>query len=153
MKKIPLLRTVRTAAVSPKLLTIEQLLDAASAGVEPVAAWLDEIATNGRLGRTSTDRITEVVRTLGIRTYPVFAKKGDSDLVLWIHEYPSDSVSAETECALALVAAADAGNLSRIHRCVLEDCRKFFMGDPRSKWCSNACGAKVRQRKFRKSRR
>jgi hypothetical protein len=138
------------ARIRPKLPTGEDLANAANAGTQPIADWLEQVVASGGLGKVGP-RITTLVRAMGIRTYPLFAK-GDSSEVLWFREYPYNSVNAEIECALALAAIAESGGLRRIRRCQLSDCRKFFFGDPRAKWCSNACGSKSRKRKSRKSR-
>jgi len=37
-----------------------------------------------------------------------------------------------------------------LKRCALKDCRKYFVGGPRAKWCSENCGSKYRIRKKRK---
>jgi hypothetical protein len=44
------------------------------------------------------------------------------------------------------------GGLERLNRCQSNDCLKFFIGRPNSKWCSNSCGSKCRVKKMRKKR-
>jgi len=39
--------------------------------------------------------------------------------------------------------------VNRLHQCQLDDCNTYFVGDPRSKWCSKNCGSKFRVRKKR----
>ena len=55
--------------------------------------------------------------------------------------------------ALATIRILMDGYLERIHRCQLEDCDRYFVGDPRSKWCSERCGSKSRVRRKRKKDR
>lgn len=146
MKTIPLRGS---PANTPKLMTSDQLAAAANAGVQPIASWIEEVIETQGIGDKAAARIPVVIRALGVRTYPIFGKDGRS--AVWFKEFPRDSISAEIECALALTAIAESGQLNRFRRC--EACSTFFVGDPRAKWCSNACGSKVRQRKFRKARR
>lgn len=54
---------------------------------------------------------------------------------------------------LCLVSVINAGLSDRLKRCALTECRKFFFGDPRKKWCSDACGSKVRVREKRRKDR
>lgn len=42
------------------------------------------------------------------------------------------------------------GMLSRLKRCRLPECEKFFLGPPQRKWCSDSCGSTFRVRKKRK---
>lgn len=145
MKRIPLRKRPRNDSVlqtRPQLLTPADLVRVANDGVQPIAAWLEHVAETGQLSGKAKVRITTIVRELGIRTYPLFQTDGAS--IMWAREYPGDSMSAEIEWAVAITAVAEQGNLPRFRRCVLPDCRSYFVGDPRSRWCSNACGSKAR---------
>lgn len=42
------------------------------------------------------------------------------------------------------------GELKRLKRCQLEDCKNYFLGPPQAKWCSPSCGSKFRVRRKRK---
>lgn len=44
------------------------------------------------------------------------------------------------------------GGLEGLKRCQSNDCDKFFIGRPNSKWCSSSCGSKCRVKKMRKIR-
>jgi len=43
--------------------------------------------------------------------------------------------------------------LQNLNRCELQDCRKFFVGPKRAKFCNKTCGSKSRVRKMRKRNR
>jgi predicted RNA-binding Zn ribbon-like protein len=48
--------------------------------------------------------------------------------------------------ATALLRVIEAGLLKRIRYCALKDCGRLYFGDVRSRWCSEACGNRHRQR-------
>lgn len=52
--------------------------------------------------------------------------------------------------ALAMVRIIAEGFTDKVHRCALKECRKYFVGDPRARWCSTTCGSKYRVRKKRR---
>lgn len=45
------------------------------------------------------------------------------------------------------------GGLEGLKRCQKNDCRKFFIGRPNSKWCSSSCGSIYRVKKMRRNKR
>ena len=47
-----------------------------------------------------------------------------------------------------LAALISSGVFDKLKRC--EDCRNFYIGGPRAKWCSNTCGSRNRARDKRK---
>lgn len=55
--------------------------------------------------------------------------------------------------SLAVIRILMDDYVDRLHRCQLEDCRRYFVGDPRSKWCSKNCGSTYRVRDKRKRAR
>ena len=59
-------------------------------------------------------------------------------------------VSRESAYALVVMKIINADLVPRIRRCQFAECRKYFEGDPRSKWCSQTCGTNFRVRKKRK---
>lgn len=66
---------------------------------------------------------------------------------------PKNVKSMNNAIALLIARLVNAGYVDRLRHCQLSDCGRYFVGDPRSKWCSDTCGSKFRQRKFRKGRR
>lgn len=48
--------------------------------------------------------------------------------------------------ATALLRVIEAGLLKRIRYCALKDCGRLYFGDVRSRWCSEVCGNRHRQR-------
>jgi predicted RNA-binding Zn ribbon-like protein len=42
------------------------------------------------------------------------------------------------------------GALAGLKRCAEADCRKFFIGRPNKKWCSDSCGSRSRVRRKRR---
>jgi hypothetical protein len=70
----------------------------------------------------------------------------------WAAQLPEPECFPNIESAIALIVVRiiNAELVPNLHRCALEDCRKYFAGDRRAEWCSNACGSKHRQREWRK---
>jgi hypothetical protein len=61
-------------------------------------------------------------------------------------EVPAPKVFAAFEFSKFL----SSGVLHRLRRCQSQECESFFIGPPQAKWCSKACGSKVRVNKMRK---
>ena len=59
---------------------------------------------------------------------------------------PAPSIFAAFEFSKFL----SSGVLHRLRRCQNQECERFFIGPPQAKWCSKACGSKVRVSKMRK---
>jgi hypothetical protein len=59
----------------------------------------------------------------------------------------TDAGLADAELlAVGMVRVLMEGYDKRLHRCELEDCGTYFVGDPRAKWCSTTCGSTARMR-------
>jgi len=58
--------------------------------------------------------------------------------------------SPEVLAAYDFSTLLSVGKLDRINRCNLSECKKFFLGAKRAKWCSPTCGSKFRVRMKRK---
>jgi hypothetical protein len=52
--------------------------------------------------------------------------------------------------ALVVVRIVNAGMIDWFHRCQARGCTNVFFGDPRSKWCSDRCGGRMRTAKKRR---
>jgi hypothetical protein len=63
---------------------------------------------------------------------------------------PDTMVQEPWAWALVVVTVVNAGLIEWFHRCGADDCSTAFFGDPRSRWCSTRCGARMRQAKYRK---
>ena len=61
-------------------------------------------------------------------------------------ELPSIEESVAFHFALVL----GSGELDRLRKCEMSDCRKYFIGTDRAMWCSNTCGSRNRARNKRK---
>lgn len=51
--------------------------------------------------------------------------------------------------AFYFAKALQEGGLDGVKRCGMSDCKKFFVGTYRAKWCSNTCGSRNRARNKR----
>ena len=59
-------------------------------------------------------------------------------------------LDAEEFAAIFFSHLLSIGALENAKRCEMDDCRRFFVGPPNRKWCSDSCGSKYRVRKKRK---
>ena len=48
---------------------------------------------------------------------------------------------------------ASLGGFKSLKRCQNNDCLKFFIGRPNTKWCTSSCGSKSRVQKMRKNKK
>lgn len=56
----------------------------------------------------------------------------------------------ESAAALFFSSMALNGELNGLKRCESHECRKFYVGNAKAKWCSDTCGSRERLRKKRK---
>ena len=68
----------------------------------------------------------------------------------FVWEPVNTNLSIQIITLVCLVSVINAGLAGRIKRCARKDCRKFFFGDLRKKWCTDNCGSLIRIRKKRK---
>lgn len=61
-----------------------------------------------------------------------------------------DEVDRDWKRAYIVACVIEAGTFTNLKRCALKECSKYFIGDPRAKWCSANCGSKYRVRKKRR---
>jgi hypothetical protein len=120
----------------------QKLVDEANAGSATPAEWLGDLVRNGFTTTLATE-IKRVIADYGITTYPDVNVK--TLKVRWVRRLPP-AVPERAAYGLALVTVIEAGMLERIGRCDYEKCSKFFVGDPRSRWCSKKCGSNARVR-------
>lgn len=59
--------------------------------------------------------------------------------------------NSETGYALVLSRLSSAGIVDRLRQC--HECKTYFVGDPRSRWCSKICGSRNRQRAYQAKKR
>lgn len=153
----PLYRLATGAALPsmvPTEVLAQRLVMEANEGNEAVLIWLDALIDNGPtldLLKQLSAAVFEVdipqYLTLDLDTRKFrFALRGrmtKKAAERFRHAGP----------ALAIVRLVNEDFTDRLRRCELEECRRYFVGDPRSRWCSNACGSKYRQKEYRKRKR
>lgn len=118
----------------------EKLADDANAGGATPAEWLGDIARNG-LTTTLVAEIKRAVSDYGITTFPEINVK--TKKVRWVRRLPPN-LPERAAYALSLVTIIEADFIEHIRRC--GECSKFFVADPRARWCSKACGSRARVR-------
>jgi hypothetical protein len=105
--------------------------------------YIDKGATNELLGEL-TDMLTEVpfqhVLVLDSRGHPKWKFIVDIGRQL----------DAEEFAAIFFSHLLSIGALENVKRCQMDECRRFFVGPPNRKWCSDSCGSKYRVRRKRK---
>lgn len=125
----------------------EILVSAANSAVVDgeAAAWLDELIHHG----PTLPFLKEIDEALGdVEQCSSLILDAVNRRFVWVPIKNYQPLSRLT--LLCLVSLISAGLSDRLKRCSLNECRRFFFGDPRKKWCSDNCGSKVRVRNKRK---
>ena len=113
-------------------------------GGEPAEA-LDQLLRRG----PSAAYLKEIFEALGdVQQCSKLQLDKKNKRFVWVPIQSQQSIKVLTE--LCLVSIINAGLAGQIKRCEFEECRQFFFGDPRRKWCSNNCGSVIRGRVKRK---
>lgn len=127
----------------------DRLVEAANAEDHPAMEWLDHLTREG-LSSWLVGQLNAAAAGLRVASYLHFDE--ESGKFDWVLETPAQRKfrSRDTSYALVFTRIINADLTDRIRRCELDDCRRFFVGDPRSRWCSNTCGSKHRVREKRR---
>lgn len=132
----------------------ERLVREANSKNEAVLRWLNPLIESG-----ATD---EYLIELGEELFPIEVPQyrmldRDTFRFRWALRGRMSKKAAEAfrngGPALAIARLIDDSFTNRIRRCELADCRTYFVGDPRARWCSRRCGSTHRQRELRKRRK
>ncbi|MEQ8860119.1 MAG: CGNR zinc finger domain-containing protein [Pseudomonadales bacterium] len=123
----------------------ETLVRLANEGDELATGWIERIRSKGASKSVLAD-IDAHVRGVQIVTYPKLS--ASERKFTWARKFPEGEEFRDREAAIALLLARLVNDeyLTRLHRCQLDDCGNYFVGDPRSKWCSTRCGSISRMR-------
>lgn len=120
-----------------------QVVDATNDGDEAVGRWLEQLTVRWPRVKNLMHEIAAAMPR--VTTHPSFNERDGS--FTWVRSYSADDAAIpERAYALAMIRAIDGGFGPRFRRCKLDECRKYFVGDPRSRWCSETCGSKYRVR-------
>jgi hypothetical protein len=123
------------------------VLKAANAGDERFLAWLRRVERHG-----VTHGLAEDInkKLLGFQMPACFVfntETGKLEPGFFPFDLPKND---EVMIAFSVAVALADGALDTLKRCALKECSKYFVGDPRAKWCSETCGSKYRVRNKRK---
>jgi predicted RNA-binding Zn ribbon-like protein len=131
-------------AVARKLVTL------ANADEENSVYWLDRLIAGG-ISKSLVADIENHLENIEIPTRIAF----DSGQQKFYYKRsipftnPDWIPSVEAAFAFALSMVITDGLADQFRRCQLDDCGKYFLGDPRSRWCNKAHGSLHRVRKMR----
>lgn len=124
------------------------LADSANAGDATSAELFDQLRRG--LSHDMLEKVAAAARVVRRVQQPELDRK--TWRFYWSALLPEAENIPTSAAAWALVTLRihNAKLRARLHRCVLAECRRFFVGDARSKWCSTTCGSKFRVRAKRK---
>lgn len=144
------MKPLHGAALSELETAAHLLVSNANDGSQPELYWIRKLERSGpsaRLVRELNAKLRAMPTT--IHTFPEL----DPRTLKLSAKYDSTR-KGESEwdwtCAYLVAFAIEAGTFKNLKRCALKECSKYFIGDPRAKWCSANCGSKYRVRKKRK---
>jgi hypothetical protein len=130
--------------------TAHLLVSNANDGSQPELYWIGKLERSGpsaRLVRELNAKLHAMPTT--IHTYPELNPM-TLKLSSKCESTKKDDTDWDWTCAYLVAFAIEAGAFKNLKRCALKECSKYFIGDPRSKWCSDNCGSKYRVRKKRR---
>lgn len=152
MSKIPLHElAANSVALNTQMVRtddlVEDFVESANDGDDLARRWLDRLVRYG-VSDAFKAEVLEHARTVRFETYPELDK--ETGRFYWRRDLvPNQQVSREGAYALILVLLINSDRTDYIGRCSLKDCRKFFYGDTRTRWCSTTCGSRYRVTKKR----
>lgn len=133
----------------------ERLVAEGNRGNDAVCEWLDALIEKGTT-KQFRQRLSDEVFDVEIPHVMMLDPKSQKFTFMM---RPGSMTKKAREAfrdagpALAVIRIIEAGYENRVRRCELEDCRAYFVGDPRSRWCSKTCGSRHRVRNFRRTKR
>ena len=135
----------------------EKMADWANAGDPAAVEMLDllieegEPDATGKLSEKLLDTIGSLTADVRLSIKMTVDKEGYP--FNWIIEPSKTEIIPSSKAAYALVIAdlMESFETDQFHKCA--ECYKYFVGDPRSTWCSKACGNRSRQRAFQERKR
>ena len=127
---------------------LQEVLELANQGDEYALAWIQRIARYGVTEKLAQDLNKKLEKFQMTACYGFDANSQSLEPRFW---FP-DGITEDREAQIAFVIASSLGErrLDGLKRCSLSECRKYYVGGPRAKWCSDNCGSKHRIRKKRK---
>ena len=136
----------------------EKMADWANAGDPAAVEMLNLLMEEGELDESGkfSDKLFDTIESLTadirLSMKPVVDRKY-GDTFQWTNAFlKTDFIpSSKAAYALAIASLVNSFETERFHQCA--ECGKYFVGDPRSMWCSKACGNRSRQRKFQERKR
>ena len=122
----------------------------ANKGDPEVIGLIDQLIAEGVSGRffAKIEALTDPVR---VNVMPV--AEWETQTFSWKPALSTADVVPSREAAYALLftQVITQKYADRIHKC--GECNKYFVGDPRSSWCSKICGSRNRQRAYQERKR
>ena len=127
---------------------VKNLLAYANLGWEIELRWIQRIERYGVSNRLVAD-LNEVLRDF--RGNAWLAIDPASHCLQWKAAAP-EGLEPDREMLIPFEIAQllTEGGFDGLKRCAVKDCRNYFVGNARAKWCSESCGSKHRVRMKRK---
>ena len=125
----------------------KELITAANNGNQDALYWIRRIERYGITESLMVD-IARILKNIPIRAQLVLNRK---DLTFrYEHTIDEPLSGIERIYALVILDMIRDGALDGLKRCELNECRKYFIGNAKARYCHDNCGAKVRARAMRR---
>lgn len=109
--------------------------------------WLEDLLEKG----ASKELLNLLNGIIGNVSYIHVLKYSPNGLPTWRRIANADKIqSHHISTAYGVAHLLAIGALKNLKRCKRESCRRFFLGRPNAKWCSEKCGSHFRVHKKRK---
>ncbi len=136
----------------------EKMADWANAGDPAAVEMLNLLMEEGELDESGkfSDKLFDTIESLTadirLSIKPVVDRKYGNTFQ-WANAFlKTDCIpSSKSAYALAIASLVNSFETERFHQCA--ECGKYFVGDPRSRWCSKICGSRNRQRAYQDRKR
>ena len=136
----------------PERKVAEALVKFGNGGSEIAMGWVKRLERHG-VTDTLASEVDRIVRTVKFHAYLKLdheTGRFEPQFETPLAESMSDDKALFAMMVARLVNSEWAYN---IKRCELEECRTYFVGNAKARYCHDNCGAKVRAREMRKRNR
>lgn len=109
--------------------------------------WFETLHEKG----ITVELLKQINSIIGHVRYLHVLKHSPNGLPYWRRIANADEINhPQISVAYGVAQLLAVGALEGLKRCQLQTCRRFFIGRPDAKWCSEACGSKHRVTQKRK---
>ena len=127
---------------------IAQFLWLANEGEETVLKWVKRVEKEG-VTPALVIEINRALEKINFIACPALLPGMEKLGFRYANPAGVDGWDDETTMTYWVANLIADGTLNRLKRCEFKECRKYFLGNAKAKYCSDRCGSNVRVRKLR----